>query len=172
MPGEIPADVPDGILIGILPEDGAVTDLDDCKHQAVGADGNLLVDSWELLFLGMIGSDPFADGDGDGYSHLQEMFEGTDPMDGAGIPVVPITAVEAPVLILETSAGWDVYLEWAWPDAYADKVQFQVLATPDLGQELMVMPVSPVSMGGGLFSVTLPNGGGSRQFYTVRFYLK
>ncbi|HYV32054.1 MAG TPA: thrombospondin type 3 repeat-containing protein, partial [Candidatus Binatia bacterium] len=43
-------------------------------------DGNLLIDTWEKKFYGRLGlANPFADDDGDGYSNLQEMLEGSDP---------------------------------------------------------------------------------------------
>ena len=76
------------------------------------SDGNLLIDSWELLFLGMLGSDPFGDDDKDGYSNLQEMMEGTDPHDTAGAPPVPVAKLNVPVLNIEQPAAGAVTLAW------------------------------------------------------------
>ncbi|HSH15147.1 MAG TPA: thrombospondin type 3 repeat-containing protein, partial [Verrucomicrobiae bacterium] len=107
-------------------------------------DGNLLVDAWEKQFLGGLGADPFGDTDGDGYSDLQEMFEGTDPLDGKGVPPVPMANLALPLLIIETSLGGDVQLEWEWPEAYADKVQVLVWTTSDLNQAPALQPAAPV----------------------------
>ncbi len=55
------------------------------------ADGDLLIDTWEKRFFGSLGVNPFADPDGDGYSNLQEMLEGSDPRDHFGLPLVAVT---------------------------------------------------------------------------------
>ncbi len=43
------------------------------------ADGNGLLDSWEIANFGRIGIDPAADSDGDGLTNLQEYERGTNP---------------------------------------------------------------------------------------------
>lgn len=45
------------------------------------SNGNLLPDAWEYVFFGDLLGTPFADSDGDGFSDLQESFDGTDPDD-------------------------------------------------------------------------------------------
>jgi hypothetical protein len=52
------------------------------------SDGNLLDDDWENQFPDLLG-DPFADSDGDGYPDIQEMWEGTDPLNPNDFPNVP-----------------------------------------------------------------------------------
>jgi Bacterial TSP3 repeat len=131
------------------------------------ADGNLLIDSWENLLLGMIGSDPFGDDDGDGYSNLQEMFEGTDPHDGLGVPSVPMASLALPVLNIEASAGGEARLDWFWPEAYLNKVQFQILSTPDLNLPPTLQPIQATHQGGGVFEAVIPNQGGEAQFFKV-----
>jgi hypothetical protein len=137
------------------------------------ANGNLLIDSWELLFLGGMGGDPFADEDADGYNNLQEMMEGTDPRDGLGVPSVPIAALQLPALDIEpTGAGsGELALEWTWPEAYVGKVQFQIVATTNLSLPPTIRPLTPVHVGGGLHRVVVPNPGGT-QFFKIVLQLR
>jgi hypothetical protein len=136
------------------------------------ADGNLLIDSWEQMLLGMVGSDPFGDDDGDGYSNLQEMLEGTDPHDGLGVPVVPIAGLNLPALNIETSVEGDVMLEWFWPEAYIGKVQFQILSTPDLNLAAVSQAITPLHQGGGIFRALIPNPGTEAQFFKIVLQLR
>ncbi len=136
------------------------------------SDGNLLIDSWEKALLGMLGSDPFGDADADGYSNLQEMFEGTDPHDGLGVPTGPIAMLSLPVLDIEASPAGDVLLEWNWPQAYMNKVTFQLLATPDLNQPSALQPIVPVHVGGDRFNILVPSPGTGAHFFTIRLQLR
>ena len=136
------------------------------------ADGNLLIDSWEKQFLGMLGSDPFGDFDDDGYSNLQEMFDGTDPRDGQGVPAGPIAALNLPVLIIQTSAEGHVTLAWNWPEAYMNKVEFQILSTPALDVAATPRALSPIHLGGGIFSAVIPNPGTPAHFFKIVLQLR
>jgi hypothetical protein len=134
-------------------------------------DGNLLIDSWEKMLLGLPGADPFGDEDGDGYTNLQEMFEGTDPLDGLGVPPVPRAMLKLPALAIETSADGTVLLEWDWPHAYMNKVTFQLLATSDLGQAPVLQPIEPVHQGADRFTILIPNQGTGARFFVIRLQL-
>ena len=68
------------------------------------ADGNLLIDSWEMKFFGHLGLDPYGDADGDGFTNLQEMMAGSDPTDPLSIPADPGYRVSGQ-LALEGYAG-------------------------------------------------------------------
>jgi hypothetical protein len=94
--------------------------------------GNLLVDSWERQFFGGVGLvSPFADADDDHFSNLQEMLEGTDPMDQLNHPAGDPVAIGVPALTLERDAvGY--YLRWQWPAAYRDRFVFGIQHTPTL----------------------------------------
>ncbi|HZO85307.1 MAG TPA: thrombospondin type 3 repeat-containing protein, partial [Verrucomicrobiae bacterium] len=81
------------------------------------ANGNLLTDMWEKLFPGL---GPFGDTDNDGYSDLQEMFEGTDPNNPGAIPLVPAADLTPPqILITSELGGTQLKLTFAWPEPYA-----------------------------------------------------
>lgn len=148
------------------------------------ADGNLLIDTWEMALLGGTGADPFGDADGDGYSNLQEMWEGSDPSDRRGTPSVPIAALTLPVLhigeISEGGAGGaggprgtgkTMAATWLASPAYADRLQFHLQATADLSEIPTTSPITPVHLGGGLYRAILPNSGGT-QFFKLRLQLK
>jgi hypothetical protein len=136
------------------------------------SDGNFLIDSWEKLLLGMLGSDPFGDEDGDGYSNLQEMFEGTDPRDGVGVPPVPMAALDFPALSIEPAAKGDVMLQWYWPEAYLSKVQFQILSTPDLNLAPTPQILAPIHQGGGILQAVIPNPGTGARFFKIVLQLQ
>jgi hypothetical protein len=136
------------------------------------SNGNLLVDSWEKMLLGMLGADPFGDDDGDGYTNLQEMWDGSDPLDRMGRPAGPIAALAPPMLNMEISPEGSVTLAWFWPEAYAGKVQFQVLSTPDLSLALTPQLVVPIHQGGGVFNALIPNPEGGTRFYRVMLQLQ
>jgi hypothetical protein len=128
------------------------------------ADGNLLIDTWEDALLGGQG-DPFGDDDGDGYSNLQEMFEGTDPNDALALPKVPIAPVKWPALEIGAAPAGEIVLEWFWPETYQHKVQFQIASTADLNLPLTTLNVVPENLGNGNFRVVLtPDRNGSRFF--------
>jgi hypothetical protein len=120
----------------------------------------------------MLGSDPFGDFDGDGYSNLQEMWDGTDPRDGQGVSPGPIAAMNLPVLIIQTSVEGHVTLAWNWPEAYMNKVEFQILSTPALDVPATPQALSPIHLGGGIFSAVIPNPGTAAHFFKIVLQLR
>jgi hypothetical protein len=92
-------------------------------------DNNLLVDSWEAFLHGRLGNNPFVDGDGDGYSALQEMFERTDPAYATSIPGVPPVDLRPGRMAIEHLGGRDYLLSWWWPTFYQDRIGFFVDGT-------------------------------------------
>ena len=115
--------------------------------------GNLLADEWEALF-GI--SDPFGDADGDGYSNLQELFEGTDPRDPRSKPSAPVVFLSPPEITVETMGGGMLKLSWDWPEPYASKVKFHVLSTTALETPFTDLGLMPTKTGGH-FELSLPN---------------
>jgi hypothetical protein len=131
---------------------------------ATDLDGDLLPDDWETLF-GV--SNPLADDDGDGYSNLQELLEGTDPRDGLSKPIAPIADLSPPEMKIESDLGGSLLkLSWDWPEPYASRIKFKALATSDLGNLFTDLGINPTKTGGH-FELTLPNPGTGAHFFQI-----
>lgn len=119
-------------------------------------DANLLIDTWERLFLDGLGSNPFGDYDLDGYQNLQEMFEGSDPSDNLGIPATGPVVFTKPVLEIIPD-GAIIRLRFNWPAAYISKIRINVKTTPSLSVPFTDVGVaSPGSIGANRWEVTVP----------------
>jgi hypothetical protein len=129
--------------------------------------GNLLADAWECLYLI---NDPNGDADDDGVTNLQEFFDGTDPWNAlsAGFPA----NLNPPQIQIQALQGGGLKLSWFWPEPYASKMKFEVLATDELSQAFATVPGGLQDMGGGNFQIVLPNGGTPTKFYRVQLSLK
>lgn len=135
------------------------------------ADGNLLVDSWEEVFFGRRGVDPFADADGDGYSNLEEMLAGTQPDDGLFAPGGPPHNLSPPVVTLD-SQGAQLKFTFNWPAALIDRFEFGLQASEQVGGPYVSTPAPPlIPVGGDRFEIQAPVGDIPAQFYrlTLRF---
>lgn len=134
------------------------------------ANGNLLTDTWEKLFPGL---GPFGDTDKDGYSDLQEMFEGTDPNNPGAIPLVPIANLTPPqILISPQPGGAQLELTFAWPEPYASMVAFHLLTTDMLGMPFIPAASAVESVAAGQFRFLVPNTGSAAAFYRIQLSLK
>jgi hypothetical protein len=131
------------------------------------ANGNLLADAWECLYLV---NDPNGDADNDGVSNLQEFLDGTDPLSAlsAGFPA----NLNPPQIQIQALIGGELKLSWFWPEPYASKMKFEVLATEAIGQGFASVPGALQNLGGGNFQVVLPNGGTPTKFYRMQLSLK
>jgi len=132
------------------------------------SNGNLLPDGWECAFNL---TDPFGDGDRDGVSNLQEMFDGTDPRDVASRLASALLSAP-PAIDLSITPGGSVLLSWSWPAAYAGRVSFGVRSTDDLGTAFTEVPIAASDLGGGHFQATLPNPGTTKRFYVLYLALR
>lgn len=90
------------------------------------ADGNLLPDDYEEMFLVGSGGSATSDLDGDGRSDLQEYLDGTDPNSAASFGST-IADLSPPVIWVQAGS-----LSIDWPAAYADAFVFTVEYTEDL----------------------------------------
>lgn len=90
------------------------------------ADGNLIPDDYEEMFLVGSGGLATSDLDGDGYSDLQEYLDGTDPNNGASYGV-SIVDLSPPIIWMQAGN-----LSIDWPANYADHFVFTVEYTEDL----------------------------------------
>lgn len=131
--------------------------------------GNLLIDSWEQVFFGGT-VNPFDDDDGDLFTNVQEMFEGSDPNDALGQPGVPVAALAPPVLQIEIQPNNGVRLTWMWPLAYANQIQVQMLSKPTLSDPFDTTPLTPIHIGGDEFEVVVADPGTAAYFF--QFALK
>ncbi|MCX6930144.1 MAG: thrombospondin type 3 repeat-containing protein [Verrucomicrobia bacterium] len=137
------------------------------------ASGNLLIDSWENRFFGAVGvADPFGDADGDGYQNIQEMLEGTDPLDPYGHPTVPIAHFAPPVLDLVPN-GSQVELHFLWPASYVNRFNFGVRHSPALSTPFTDLPIAaPVGVAGYEFQITFTVPATSQHFYFLTIALR
>jgi hypothetical protein len=136
------------------------------------ADGDLLIDTWEKQFFGhQSAANPFADSDGDGYSNIQEMLEGSDPGDFHGRPGVPVEPFAAPVLSLGESGG-QMELHFQWPAAYIGQFNFGVQHTAAIGTPFTNLIVTgPILVSGNHYKVTFPPPGTPQHYYYLTIAL-
>lgn len=131
-------------------------------------DGNLLIDSWERLFLGgTVGHVPWVDSDGDGYSDWQEMVEGTDPSDGLGRPSVAPLPLGPPSINISLNERGRVRLRWNWPRIYANKLRFAIRSAARVAGENFREVVASALNSGDEFEVNLEAPASNAEFYIV-----
>jgi hypothetical protein len=130
-------------------------------------DGDLLFDDWEALF----GDGAFGDSDGDGFSTLQEMFDGTDPNDPLS-HTSTIADLTPPAISIEIGPGGSIVLDWGWSAAYENRIRFGVRYTDALGTTFTDELLPPTALGGGQYEINLTNPGTAKRFYTVFMVLR
>jgi hypothetical protein len=133
---------------------------------ALDTDGDLLPDDWEMLMFGHLARGGSDDSDGDGINNLQEFFDHTDPKDGLSKSAIAFN-LAPPQIDLSPLVGNQLKLTWSWPDAYANKVKFNLQMTDDLGQSFTPTFGAPQNLGGGQFQLVLPNPGAGVRFYRL-----
>lgn len=130
------------------------------------ANGNLLVDDWESTFL--VGA-ANADADGDGFSNLQEMLDGTDPNNAA---LHGSTAVNLAPPQLTFSGSGATTLEWNFPQAYAGKFNFSVISGESLITSFTDLSASILNPSTGVFRVLLPASSSGTRYYRLVMSLR
>jgi hypothetical protein len=120
------------------------------------ADGNLLDDDWELLFLGSTGNDPFAQLAGDGYTLLQIFLDGTDPLDPASYTTVAVANLAPPAVQIAPLADGSVKLSWKWPAQYAGQIGFELQTNTTLLGPWNSTPATVQHDGAGNFELNAP----------------
>jgi len=136
------------------------------------ATGNLLIDSWENRFFGATGLvDPFGDADGDGYQNIQEMLDGTDPLDPNGHSA-SIANFAPPVLDLVPN-GPQVELHFLWPTNYINRFSFGVRHASALDTPFTDLSVAlPDGVGGNEFKITFTAPAALQHFYFLTVSLR
>ena len=90
------------------------------------ADGNLLPDDYEAMFLVGSGGSATSDLDGDGFGDLQEYLDGTDPSDASSHGSASVDLGPPAIQI----NGGELAIDW--PAAYAASFVFTIEYTGDL----------------------------------------
>jgi hypothetical protein len=137
----------------------------------VDADGDLLPDAYECVFFGSTAAQPYDDDDGDGFSNLQELLDGTDPKDALAKGLVPVP-LSPPVLDLSLKLNGSLGMKWAFPAAYAPYFNFRIRTASVLGGAGMDLSAMVVPAGANEFEVQLPPPAGDTQFYWLVLQLK
>ena len=129
-------------------------------------DQDLLPDAWEEAFL-LGDGDPYADDDDDGASNLQELLDGTDPLDPFSKALEFADLSPPDITVLADPQG--ITLTWTFPAFYADQV-FWSVETSDNFINWVAAPNPVVESPPGTFTVELP--GGNSGFFRVSMGLK
>ncbi len=133
------------------------------------ADGNLLPDDYEELFLVGSGGLATSDLDGDGFSDLQEYLEQTDPNDILNYPGVDPVDFSAPLVQISTPMVGQAQLDIDWPAAYADEFVFTVMQSTNLTDTAFAEDVELTS---GSLSESMDTTGNNAAFYQVEMKLR
>jgi hypothetical protein len=123
------------------------------------------------LLFGTLAQSGFGDADGDGFSNLQEAFEGTDLVNGTSKGPVAFNFT-LPAVQLQFAPTGDVKLQFQWPAIFASKVQFGAVGGADLGAPFVQLPAVQSFLGNDTFELNLPNPGGAAYFYQIFVHLK
>lgn len=103
-----------------------------------------------------------ADSDGDGFSNLQELLDGTDPQS-ASSKGTQAAKLDPPVIAIDVVPGEDVFLEWDYPAGYKDKIVFHIQSSPDLKSWNTIQVVPPDA--NGHYAVMLPAPEDNKTYY-------
>ena len=136
--------------------------------------GNLLPDAWELLFLGGLGDGPFGDTDQDGYPDVQEMQEGSDPMDPASLPPAAPLELGEPELDITLSPLGEIEVHWKHALAFAKPAgpawQFALLSAPRLDGPFSLLASRPAEADGDI-RLVLPAPTETARFFQLQVQL-
>jgi len=138
-------------------------------------DGDLIPDGIEERKPGASLS-PFGDTDGDGYTDLQEILDGSDPDNGNDVPTdggspAPVVDVTPPQLRITPTGPNTAAIEFDFPSDYVPFIEFELYRTTDL-----TTPFSPTGdtanhTGAGKHEQVV-NQNGDAEFYIFRMQLK
>ena len=163
----------------VLPAVGAARGLEVISAQvisypeppSVDSNNNLLDDTFESFFSSISG-EPFDDGDGDGFTTLQESLEGTDPTNSASFPATAAFPASPPRGTIEHAPDGELLLTVFFPTAYADQIRF-ALASGDHPGNLLPSPADEASPAGAdRYTMTISAPAGVRQFFRFDMSLR
>ena len=134
--------------------------------EATDADQDLLPDGWEETFL-LGDGDPYADNDNDGINNLQELLDGTDPLDPLS-KALEAADLGPPDITVSIDLNGTT-LSWNFPTEYAGQIDWLVEVSDDFINWVPV-PQVVVESPAGVFSLDIPASLGG--FYRVQMQLK
>jgi len=129
-------------------------------------DNNLLHDDWECFFFG--GGDPLGDTDGDGFSNLQELLDGTDPLLAESKGTLPAD-LSPPNLMIDFNDADNLLIEWDYPANYSGKISFEIVCGNDL-KGFIPANIVPQEQDGH-YSAVIPIPPQDDKFYRVQLSL-
>jgi hypothetical protein len=130
--------------------------------QSADLDQNLLPDAWDCFFFAG-GGEPLSDGDGDGFSNLQELLDGTDPLLADNNGDVPVNLGPPQIVPAIQQQAGTITLQWQYPAVYTDDIVFVIQCSDGLNGWVNVatVPAGP----GGAYHVQLPLPPDPKKFY-------
>jgi len=134
------------------------------------ANSNLIPDDLEDLYPQSLA--PFADSDGDGYSDLQEILEGTDPFNSGDFPGSAPLSLVPPVVDIDESSPTTFTLSFSYPGTYADDIGFRLFAGPTPQDMVTDTGIDATHSGGDSFQLILNQPVSFPIFYRFQMQLK
>jgi hypothetical protein len=138
-------------------------------------DGNLIPDAIEARNPDAAFS-PFDDTDGDGYTDLQEILDGSDPDNPANRPMdggspAAVAEVGPPQLRIVDNGPTSAAIKFDYPAEYVPYVEFELHSTSDLNTAFSPTGEAANHTGSGEHE-QLVNQSGDSEFYIFRMQLK
>ncbi|MFO7725164.1 MAG: thrombospondin type 3 repeat-containing protein, partial [Oceanipulchritudo sp.] len=133
------------------------------------ANADLIPDDLEDLYG--VSLYPFADTDGDGYSDLQEILDGTNPTDPAAFSGNPPMDLTPPEVTTDFSSPTTITFAFEFPDEYAEAVTFNLFSTPSLNVSPTPTGFSAQNVGGDQMQLTINKPANYPVFYLFQMVL-
>lgn len=171
--GYVLEDAPDGAqTLEVIPQPTLVF----LRNQSPNdANGNLIPDSIEERNP-EANLDAFTDSDDDGYSDLQEILAGSDPLGSTSIPMAggspaAVSDIQSPQLEIRSISGSQSIIEFDFAPDYAEHISFQLYSTEDLASGFNPTTQSAQHLGSGQHELIVDQTA-DQHFYIFRMQLK
>ncbi|PXA03790.1 hypothetical protein DDZ13_10920 [Coraliomargarita sinensis] len=145
------------------------------NSSATDVDGNLIPDGIEERKPD-VALNPFGDTDGDGYTDLQEILDGSDPDNDSDVPTdaggpAPVAEVGPPQLQITSTGPTTAAIEFVYPADYVPFIEFELYSTSDLTTSFSPTGQKANHIGSGNHEQVVNQSGG-KEFYIFRMKLK
>jgi hypothetical protein len=153
------------LTLEVIPQPQLVT----LPVQSTGdLNANLVPDDLEDLYP--LPLDPFGDSDNDGYTDLQEILSGSNPLLDGDFPADPPVNLGPPSVAIDDS-GPNFVFSFAYPEAYADDLNFRLFSGSDLQSIVNDTGFDAVHTGGGAFELIINKPASYPVFYRFKMLL-